>query len=251
MKLPNNQDAIIRELLAVRPDMIVTMLAGSPVDMHEWVDDVKTLLYYSYNGMQGGRAFANVVFGNVNPSGKLTMTLPRVLEDSPAHKLGEFPGNDAVHYNEDIYVGYRYFDTYDVKPAFAFGHGITYTDFNFGSLTISGSLEENGCFDASLPITNIGDKAGSAVALFFVKPLDSSIDRPLKELRGFEKKYLEAGATATFSAKLDAYSFSYYDEDRKCYVALPGTYEICAAYACDDIRSIATVTLDKEYTIAR
>lgn len=251
MKLPNNQDAIIRELLAVRPDMIITMLAGSPVDMHEWVDDAKTLLYYSYNGMQGGRAFANVVFGDVNPSGKLPMTLPRVLEDSPAHKLGEFPGGDAVHYNEDIYVGYRYFDTYNVKPAFAFGHGITYTAFNFGPLTLSGSLEQDGCFSASLPITNIGDKAGSAVALFFVKPIDSSIDRPLKELRGFEKKYLEAGATATFSAKLDAYSFSYYDEDRKCYVALPGTYEICAAYACDDIRSIATVTLDKEYTVAR
>ncbi len=251
MKLPYNQDGIIKELLAIRPDMIVTMLAGSPVDMHEWVDDVKTLLYYSYNGMEGGRAFANVVFGDVNPSGKLTMTLPRVLDDSPAHKLGEFPGDDAVHYNEDIYVGYRYFDTYGVTPAFAFGHGLSYSTFDFGTMTLSGSLDSESSVTAKISVTNSGNYDGAATALFFVRPVDSVIKRPVKELRGFDKKFLKAGEAAEFTATFDPYAFSYYDETRKYYVALPGTYEICAAFACDDIRSVATLTLDKEYTIAR
>lgn len=261
MRLPNNQDQIIKELLKIRPDMIVTMIAGSPVDMHEWLPDVKTLLYYSYNGMQGGLAFAKVVFGQVNPSGKLTMTLPLALEDSPAHKLGEFPGGDQVHYHEDIYVGYRYFDTYKVKPAFAFGHGLSYTEFSFGAVSASVS-EEGGCENgvctipsltvkASVPVSNTGDKDGAATVLFFIKPVDSPIKRPLKELRGFDKQFLNMGETKDFHAVFDAYSFSYYDEERKCYVTLPGDYEICAAYACDDVRSIARVTIEKEYTTAR
>lgn len=249
MRLPNHQDEIIKELLQVRPDMIVTLLTGSPVDMHEWIDDAKTVLYYSYNGMQGGSAFANIIFGDANPSGKLPMTLPLVLEDSPAHKMGEFPGGDTVHYHEDIFVGYRYYDTYHVKPAFAFGHGLSYTTFDFGELNVLPSGD--GCFNVSVEIRNTGKTDGAATAFFFVRPVDSPIKRPLKELRGFDKKYLKAGESDTFTASLEPYSFSYYDEECKCYVALEGTYEICAAYACDDIRSVATIELDKNYTIAR
>lgn len=261
MRLPNGQDHVIRELLKARPDMIITMITGSPVDMHEWLPEAKTLLYYSYNGMQGGLAFAKVIFGEVNPSGKLTMTLPLTLEDSPAHRLGEFPGGDMVHYNEDIYVGYRYFDTYVVKPAFAFGHGLSYTEFSFGEVMAS-VTEEGGCRDgictipslfvkASVPISNVGSRDGAVTVQFYIKPVDSAVKRPIKELRGFEKQFLKAGETKEFCAEFDAYSFSYYDEDRKCYVTLPGDYEICAAFACDDVRSIAKVTIQREYTIAR
>jgi beta-glucosidase len=261
MLLPNGQDAIIKELLAIRPDMIVTMITGSPVDMHQWLPDVKTLLTYSYNGMQGGLAFAKVLFGQVNPSGKLTMTLPLTLEDAPAHKLGEFPGSDSVHYHEDIYVGYRYFDSYHVQPAFAFGHGLSYTEFSFGALSAAVS-EEGGCHDgyctieslsvkASLPVSNTGSMDGAVTVQFYIRPIDSPINRPYKELRGFDKQFLKAGETKDFVSEFDAYSFSYYDEERKCYVALPGDYEICAAFACDDIRSIAKVTIEKEYIADR
>ena len=252
---------MIKELLKVRPDMIITMIAGSPVDMHEWLDDARTLLYYSYNGMQGGHAFARVLFGDVNPSGKLPTTLPLTLEDSPAHSLGEFPGNDVVSYDEDIYVGYRYFDTYDVKPAFAFGHGLSYTEFSFGELKASVKETDGGengtCtvpslkVEAFLPVTNAGDRDGAVTVQFYVKPVDSSVKRPLKELRGFDKQFLKAGETKEFAGEFDAYSFSYYDEERKCYVTLPGTYEICAAYACDDVRSVARVEIEKEYTVSR
>ncbi|MGN0132744.1 MAG: glycoside hydrolase family 3 C-terminal domain-containing protein [Lachnospiraceae bacterium] len=261
MRLPNGQDHIIKELLKVRPDMIVTMIAGSPVDMHEWLGDVKALLYYSYNGMQGGLAFARTVFGESNPSGKLTMSLPLVLEDSPAHKLGEFPGNDKVRYNEDIYVGYRYFDTYDVKPAFAFGHGLSYTEFSFGKVSAS-VAETGGCKDGictipslstevSVPVTNSGNRDGAVTVQFYIRPIDSAVKRPVKELRGFDKQFLKAGETKDFHAVFDAYSFSYYDEERKCYVTLPGDYEICAAFACDDVRSVAKIHIDREYTTPR
>jgi len=246
MRLPYGQDHVIRELLKVRPDMIITMITGSPVDMHQWLDDAKTLLYYSYNGMQGGLAFAKVIFGQVNPSGKLTMTLPLTLEDSPAHKLGEFPGKDSVHYNEDIYVGYRYFDTYRVKPAFAFGHGLSYTEFSFGEVRASVTGDN---VKASVPVTNIGTMDGAVAVQFYIRPVNPAVKRPLKELRGFEKQFLKTGETKDFCAEFDAYSFSYYDESRKCYVTLPGDYEICAAFACDDVRSVAKITLEREYTI--
>lgn len=261
MALPGRQDDVIKELLKIRPDMIIAMIAGSPVDMHEWLDDARTLLYYSYNGMQGGLAFAKVLFGDVNPSGKLPTTLPLTLEDSPAHSLGEFPGNDVVNYDEDVYVGYRYFDTYDVKPAFAFGHGLSYTEFSFGELTASvkegGRCENETCaapslsVQASLPVTNTGDRDGSVTVQFYVKPVDSPVKRPLKELRGFDKQFLKAGETKEFTGTFDAYSFSYYDEEQKCYVTLPGTYEICAAFSCDDVRSVAKLEIAKEYTVSR
>ena len=260
MALPGGQDTVIKELLKIRPDMIVAMIAGSPVDMHEWLDDARTLLYYSYNGMQGGLAFAKVLFGDVNPSGKLPTTLPLTLEDSPAHSLGEFPGNDAVNYDEDLCVGYRYFDTYGVKPAFAFGHGLSYTEFSFGEL--KASVKEDSCESgtcsapslsvrAALPVTNAGDRDGAVTVQFYVRPVDSPVKRPLKELKGFEKQFLKTGETKDFTKEFDAYSFSYYDEERKCYVTLPGTYEICAAFACDDVRSVAKVEIEREYTVSR
>lgn len=260
MKLPAGQDEVIKELLKIRPDMIVTMIAGSPVDMHQWLPDARTLLYYSYNGMQGGLAFAKVIFGDVNPSGKLPTTLPLTLEDSPSHRLGEFPGGDTVCYNEDIYVGYRYYDTFGVKPAFAFGHGLSYTEFSFGSMTASlkeetvpndGGEQPSLFVQASLPVTNAGSRDGALAVQFYIKPVDSPVKRPVKELRGFDKQFLRAGETGEFFGEFDAYSFSYYDEERKCYVTHPGTYEICAAFACDDIRSTVRIQIQNEYTISR
>lgn len=259
MRLPNNQDQVIKELLKVRPDMIVTMMAGSPVDMHEWADDVNTLLTYSYNGMRGGYALAEVLFGACNPSGKLPVTFPLTLKDSPAHKLGTFGKIDKVNYKEDIYLGYRFFDTYDVKPAFAFGHGLSYTRFKFGKVAVEmkdkvkeNITEKTGKLSdlqikVSLPIKNTGSSDGACTALFFVRAIDSKIERPNKELKGFDKQMIKKGEEKTFTAKLDASSFAYYDEGRKCFVASAGTYEICVAFAADDVRSVAKVKLTREY----
>lgn len=247
MLLPCGQDHVIKELLKVRPDMIVTMLCGSPMDMHEWLPDVKTLLTYSYNGMRGGYALAEVLFGKCNPSGKLPMTLPMVLEDAPAHKLGEFGDADRVEYGEDIFVGYRYFDTYGVKPAFAFGHGLSYSEFTFSNLQAKVQSGDKLQVEVSLDITNDSKVDGQCTALIFTGQLESDIQRPEKELKGFEKKMIKAGMTEKYEVVLDAMSFSYYDEAKGCYVTKPGRYGICAAFAADDVRLVTEIVIDKEY----
>ncbi len=129
MRLPYDQDRLILELLRVRSDTIVTLVAGSPVDMSMWLDEVKSLVFGWYAGMEGGIALAEVLFGDFNPSGRLPETFPVNGKDCPAVVLGEFPGGDKVSYGEDIFVGYRYYDTYDAATAFPFGYGLSYTDF--------------------------------------------------------------------------------------------------------------------------
>lgn len=253
MKLPYEQNALIKELLAVRPDTIVTIISGSPVDMSAWSQDAKTILYSSYNGMEGGFALAKVLFGIINPSGKLPITFPKQLEDSPSHKLGEFPGNETVVYKDDIYVGYRYFDTFQVKPAFPFGFGLSYTTFDYRTITIE--LVEGKCdieCTVKLSIANSGYVFGKEAVQIYVMPdINSSLKRPKKELRNFEKVALEPKEEVKLSFLLNAYSFSYYDEVKHCYVAKAGKYTICAAASSEDIRLTADIVLTKDYLIAR
>ncbi|HAF26272.1 MAG TPA: glycosyl hydrolase [Lachnospiraceae bacterium] len=241
--LPNHQDDIIKELLKVRPDMIITLIAGSPFSVREWIDDAKAVITYSYGGMETGAALADVLFGDENPSGKLPVTFPKELKDCPAYALGEFPGGDTVDYKEGIYVGYRYYEKYGVKPEFAFGHGLSYTQFEFGEIAAE-SEGEGGDVKVYLPVKNTGERDGKCTVLFFVKPLDDcGIDRPVKELKGFDRKELKVGETAFFTAKLDGSAFSVYDEENKCFKIVKGRYEVIAAYAADDERSRTTVEI--------
>ncbi len=253
LELPNHQDDIIKELLKIRPDMIVALMAGSPVSVRAWADDCKALITYSYGGMQSGAALADVIFGDVNPSGKLAVTFPKKLEDSPAHAEGEWPGDDKVTYNEGIYVGYRYFDKKGIEPEFAFGHGLSYTEFEFGELHAEPAVDTDGegndtqVMSVYLPVKNIGEVNGACTVLFYVKPAaDSAVDRPVKELRGFDKKELKVGETAFFTAKLPLKAFSYYDANKAAYVVPAGTYEVVAAYACDDERSTISISIAEE-----
>lgn len=204
MKLPYNQDEIINSLLEVNPNTIVVITAGSPVDMSSWVDKSKALVNVSYNGMEGGRALAEVLFGDVNPSGKLTVTIPKKLEDSPAHSIGEFPGKAQVRYDEGIFVGYRYFSTYDVEPQFVFGHGLSYTEFRYNDIKVN-LTEENEKINATVKfkVTNIGEKEGAEVAQVYVNDVESSVKRPVIELKGFEKVRLMPGESKEVTINLD------------------------------------------------
>lgn len=122
--MPFGQNELIKAVLKANPHTVVVLTGGGPIDVTQWIGDAKGVLEGWYAGMEGGNALAKILFGEVNPSGKLPMTFPKKLEDSPAHKFGDFPGvNNVAHYKEDIFVGYRYFDTYKVQPQFAFGHG--------------------------------------------------------------------------------------------------------------------------------
>src|SRR5258705_11474255 len=139
MKMPFGQDELINAVMKANPKTIIVLMGGGAIDMSQWVDRAPAILQAWYPGLEGGNALAKIIFGEVNPSGKLPMSFPKKLEDEPAHKLGQYPGDSSrvVHYFDDIYVGYRYYDTYKVEPQFAFGHGLSYTSFEYANLKIT------------------------------------------------------------------------------------------------------------------
>lgn len=248
MKLPYNQDEIINSLLEVNPNTIVVITAGSPVDMSSWVDKSKALVNVSYNGMEGGRALAEVLFGDVNPSGKLTVTIPKNLEDSPAHSIGEFPGKAQVRYYEGIFVGYRYFSTYDVEPQFVFGHGLSYAEFRYNDIKVN-LTEENEKINATVKfkVTNIGEKEGAEVAQVYVNDVESSVKRPVIELKGFEKVRLMPGESKEVTINLDKKSFAFYSDEENSWIVEDGKFNILIGSSSTDIRLEESINIKSKY----
>ena len=248
MDLPYKQDEVIKELLKVNKNTVVVISTGSPVDMSSFADNAKAIIQTSYNGMEGGLALAEVIFGDVNPSGKLPVTIPVKLEDSPAHSLGEFPGTDKVRYDEDIFVGYRYFSTYDVKPLFAFGHGLSYTNFKYDDLKIEAiELEDDINVRVSLKLTNIGEVAGAEVVQLYINDEESSVKRPNMELKGFEKINLSPKETKTVNINLNKKDFAFYNEDKKEWTLESGKFNILVGSSSDNILLKEKINLEKDY----
>jgi len=240
MQLPFGQNVLIKAVVAANPNTIVVLIGGGPVDMTQWIGNTKAIVEAWYGGMEGGNALAAVLSGAVNPSGKLPVSFPKVLEDVPAHKLGDFPGKDGVViYREGIFVGYRYYDTYKVKPQFAFGHGLSYTGFTYSNMQIKKAA--NGAAVVTVTIQNTGKVAGAEVVQLYVHKEKSTIERADKELKGFEKIYLQPGVSKKISVTLDADAFRYYDEVTKVWKTEKGDYTILAGSASDDIRVSGTV----------
>lgn len=249
MKLPYEQDRLIKELLKIRKDTIVVMIAGSPIDMSEWADQASTLVYSSFIGMEGGLALAQVLCGHINPSGKLPITMPKCLEDSPAHKLGEFPGGDTVDYTEGIYVGYRYFDTFDVKPQFAFGYGLSYTDFELTDLCVESNQEQTPVVKVSVKVENTGKVEGFETVQIYVHSESKTVDRAYKELKAFEKVLLKPAESKILEFQMKLEDFSYYSETEHCFVAEAGSYKILAGNSSDHCQLQAEFVLDKTYRL--
>ncbi len=250
MKLPYEQDQLIQRLLAANPNTVLVMMAGSPVDMTGFKDQVPALVYYWYSGMEGARALGEILFGDVNPSGRLPETLPLRDEDVPAMVYGEFPGvDDVVHYNEGIYVGYRYYETKKVPVAYPFGYGLSYTNFTKKNLTVD--CDANGQLRISLDIENTGTMDGYETVQIYVHSEDNEIDRPVKELRGFTKVYVKAGETEHVTLELGAESFTYFDEEQDCFVAKQGNYIVYAASHASDESTSVRVVLPQTVCVAR
>lgn len=243
MKLPYGQDRLISELLKVRPDTVVTLVAGSPVDMGAWLDDVNALVFSWYAGMEGGIALAEVLFGAFNPSGRLPETFPVSEKDCPAVVLGEFPGGDRVSYGEDIFVGYRYYDTYDIETAFPFGYGLSYTDFVMTGIRaeVIEDTAQNKGVKVSFDISNIGGRAGAAVAQIYVAEKRPKVRKAAKELRAFEKICLEAGETREVTLMLEREAFTYYDETSHSFKVDPGSYMLLLAKNAEEIVDITEI----------
>lgn len=224
MKLPYKQDELIQAVLEVNPNAIIVIQSGSPVEMHKWIDQAKAVVWTGYSGMEGGNALAHVLLGEVNPSGKLAETFPKVLEDVPAHRIGEFPGDKQVHYNEGIYVGYRYYDTYEVEPQFCFGHGLSYTTFSYNHLSIEQIGDDT--IKVKFELMNTGDVEGLEVAQLYIGNKQKDEHLPFQVLKGYEKVHLKPQEKKVVEFTISQESFAYYDSETEKMKVKDGVYEI-------------------------
>ena len=240
MKLPYEQDLLIEELLKVRKDTIITFVGGSPVEM-PWRDKAQAILWSYYAGMETGNAFAKVIFGEVNPSGKLAETFPARYEDCATGKNGQFGKWGAIKLEEGLYYGYRHFDRQRITPAFCFGHGLSYTTFEYSGLTMKAEKGKN--VKLSFTVKNTGKKAGAEIAQVYVAPISPSVDRPVKELKTYAKVELAAGKSKKVSLTLTQQDFAYFDEHLHDFISDAGDYEILIGASCEDIRLKGIATL--------
>ncbi|MBW4889984.1 glycoside hydrolase family 3 C-terminal domain-containing protein [Mucilaginibacter sp. HMF5004] len=241
MNMPFGQDELIKAVIKANKNTVVILYGGGPIDVSQWVNDAKAVIQVGYPGQEGGTALAEILLGKVNPSGKLTVSWPVKLEDSPAHKLGEFPGDGTdVKYNEDIYVGYRYFDTYNVKPQFAFGHGLSYTNFKYSNIS---TAKNHQTATVTFTLKNTGTVAGAEVAQLYVHDNHSSVKRPEKELKAFQKVFLKPGESKTITMKLNADAFKYYSETKKQWILEPGKFEVLVGTSSDAIKLKSPIIL--------
>ncbi|MCM1113756.1 MAG: glycoside hydrolase family 3 C-terminal domain-containing protein [Muribaculum sp.] len=230
MKLPYGQDELIEALLEIRPDTVLVIIAGSPVEM-PWRDKAKALLWCYYAGMETGDALADILLGKVNPSAKLPETFPAVYEDTATYKNGQFGLEERVVYQEGIFVGYRYYEKQKIKPAFAFGHGLSYTGFAMDHLRVLHNDGEEVVL--AVDVANVGSMAGAEVVQCYVTDCACSVERPVKELKAFEKVFLQPGEKKEVRLTLSRSAFSFYDVERKAFVTEPGAFLLHVGNASD------------------
>jgi beta-glucosidase len=235
-RLPPGQDELINAIADANAKTVVVMNSGGAADMNAWIDRVPALLQAWYPGQEGGTAIAEILFGLVNPSGRLPATFERHWEDNPSHDAYyPEPGTLAVRYREGIFVGYRGFDSKNVDVLFPFGHGLGYTTFAYGALSISPARTRDGKVEVSFDLTNTGKRAGAEVAQVYVADPHSGVPRPSKELKGFVKVELQPGETRRVSVGLDRRALAYYDVAARSWRVEPGTFEILVARSSRDI----------------
>ncbi len=240
MDLPGRQDDLILAVAAANPRTVVLVNAGSVVSM-PWADDVAAIAQMWYLGQESGDAIADLLVGDANPSGRLPTTFPRRYEDHPATL--NYPGElGEVLYGEGVFVGYRGFERMGIEPLFPFGHGLSYTTFDYGDATVeSDEVVDGGTVRVSVPVTNSGPTAGAEVVQVYVADTESRLVRPPQELKGFAKVHLAAGETATVTIPLDVRAFSYWDPDASGWVCETGEFELRVGASSSDIRSTVTV----------
>ncbi|MFX0094314.1 MAG: beta-glucosidase [Candidatus Hodarchaeota archaeon] len=239
LELPVEQIELIKETVKANSNTIVVLFNGTPVAMDDWLDRVPVVIEAWYPGMEGGNAIANILFGDVNPSGKLPVTFPKTLSDSPAHKsIRTFPGeNLEVYYEEEVYVGYRHFDKTGIEPLYPFGFGLSYTDFSYSNLRLNKKVlsGKNDSLILSIDITNNGRFTGSEIIQIYSHDLECSINRPIKELIAFEKVNLKKSEQKTLKIPLNAKELSFYDVIHHSWTIEPGNFEIYVGKSSKDV----------------
>lgn len=233
LHLDEEQVKKIKQIANYHPKTVVCLIAGSPIAMDEWIGEVEAVVMCWYGGMEAGHAIANVLFGDVSPSGKLPLTFPKRLEDSPAHSTGNprnYPGDEdkRIYYDEGIYVGYRWFDKKKIEPLFPFGFGLSYTKFEYGDVSLNRQSisKPDAAIAVNVDITNTGQRAGSEVIQVYSSDVDSSIDRPPQELIGFEKVRLNPGESINAAITIRAEDLAFYDTAGHDWKIEPGEFKL-------------------------
>lgn len=240
MTLPYEQDVLIEALLEVRKDLIVTFIGGAPVEM-PWRDKAPAIMWSYYAGMETGTAFAKIIFGDINPSGKLAETFPKTYEDTVTAKNGQFGTWGSIRLEEGLYCGYRHFDRQRIEPAFCFGHGLSYTRFAYSGLTLKADKGKE--VKLTFMVKNTGKRAGAEIAQVYVVPIASKTDRPDKELKAYAKVELSPGKSRKVTLTLKASDFAYFDEQLHDFITDAGDYEILVGASAEDIRLKGIATL--------
>jgi Glycosyl hydrolase family 3 N terminal domain./Glycosyl hydrolase family 3 C terminal domain. len=243
MRMPASHNRLISEVAKANPNVVVVLCNGSPVEM-PWIDDVRAVLEMYLSGEGGGTALWQLLYGEANPCGKLAETFPVKLEDCPSTPW--FPmGPKAVEYRESIYVGYRYYDRAGVKPLFPFGHGLSYTKFEYSDLVVEPDrMADGGTLSVSFRIRNAGSTAGKETAQVYVRDVESTVFRPDRELKEFVKVSLEPGEEKVVRLQLDKRAFAFYDTQSKDWKVEPGEFEILVGASSRDIRLKARVYVE-------
>ncbi len=248
-RLPPGQEQLIQEIAAANKNTIVVLTAGGAVDMSSWLDRVPALLQAWYPGQEGGTALAEILFGDVNPSGRLPVTFERRWEDNPVHD-SYYPeaGTNRIEYKEGVFVGYRGYERNGRKPLFPFGYGLSYTSFKYGNLSVTQAVTNGGapkvwsCL-VSFDVTNTGKREGADVAQVYVGDQHANVPRPAKELKGFVKVNLHSGETKRVTVTLDRRALSYYDVNSKQWRAEPGNFEVLVGRSSEQIELKSKLTL--------
>ena len=248
--LPYGQDALVEALAEVNANLVFVNISGNAVAM-PWLPKVKAVLQGWFLGSEAGNSIADVLTGRVNPSGKLPFTFPVALADGPISSERQYPGikreGEKVYdeyYTEGIYVGYRWYESRNVPVLFPFGHGLSYTEFEYGEAKLSASaLAEGRTLEVSVPVKNVGKMAGAEVVQLYVSDPECSVDRPVKELKGFGKLYLEPGETGVLKFTLGTDDLAFFDAGKHEWVAEPGVYRVLVGASSADIRAEAEFEL--------
>lgn len=249
MDLQPKEYELVDAVLAANPNTIVVNTSGSPVTLTQFADKVAGLVQVFYPGQESGTSITRILTGETNPSGRLPVSWPRRVEDNPSHgSVDTWPGqNDVIQYKEGIYVGYRHYEKKQIKPLFPFGYGLSYSTYEVSNIAVSGALGNNSALSVSVDVKNTGAVKGKVVVQFYVGRVDDSkYDRPIKELKAFEKPEIEAGASKKVSVSLDKYAVSIYDTDS--WRAERGRYEVLVGLSSDNIVARAEFEVSKDFT---
>ena len=241
LALPSNQDELVQKICSANNNTVVVLNTGSPCEM-PWIDEANSILQCWFPGQEFGNSLSDILFGSVNPSGKLPTTFPKKLSDTPAYST--YPGKDLqMDYEEGLFIGYRWYDRENIEPLFAFGHGLSYTNFEYSNLRAVPPKNESSVAAFELEVINKGKLYGKEIVQGYIKVKESNIERPIKELKKFEKIGLEPEESKKIKFELSERDLSYWSEKDQCWKVEPAEYIFEVGSSAKEIKDSASVWL--------